>query len=29
VWQPGADGYLIREMKGAHKTEIIKGQKSK
>lgn len=29
VWQPGADGYLIREMRGAHKTEIIKGQKSK
>ena len=29
VWQPGADGYLIREMKGAHKTEIVKGQKSK
>ncbi len=29
VWLPGADGYLIREMKGAHKTEIVKGQKSK
>jgi hypothetical protein len=29
VWQPGADGFLIRAMKGAHKTEIVKGQKSK
>ena len=29
VWQPGADGYLIRALKGAHKTEIVKGQKAK
>jgi hypothetical protein len=28
-WQPGEDGYLIRAMKGAHKTEIVKGQKAK
>jgi hypothetical protein len=29
VWQPGADGFLIHEMKGAHQTKIIKGQKAK
>ena len=29
VWQPGADGFLIHAMKGAHKTQIIKGQKAK
>ena len=29
VWQPRAEGYLIRAMKGAHKTEIVKGQKAK
>jgi hypothetical protein len=29
VWQPGADGFLIRAMKGAHKTEIVKGKKAK
>ena len=29
VWLPGADGYLIRAMKGAHKTEIVKAEKAK
>ena len=29
VWLPRADGYLIRAMKGAHKTEIVKGKKAK
>jgi hypothetical protein len=29
VWQPGADGFVIHEMKGAHQTKIIKGQKAK
>lgn len=27
VWFPGADGYEIHEMKGAHQTKIIKGEK--
>ncbi len=29
VWLPGADGFLIHTMKGAHQTQIIKGQKTK
>jgi hypothetical protein len=29
VWQPGAEGFLIHEMKGAHQTKIVKGQKAK
>jgi len=29
VWLDGADGYLVHSLKGAHKTEIIKGQKAK
>ncbi len=29
VWLPGADGFLIHTMKGAHKTETIKGRKAK
>jgi hypothetical protein len=27
VWLPGADGYILHEMKGAHKTDIVKGEK--
>ena len=29
VWLPGADGFLVHTLKGAHKTQIIKAQKSK
>ena len=29
VWLQGADGYLVHTLKGAHKTQIIKGQKAK
>jgi hypothetical protein len=29
VWLQGADGFLVHTMKGAHKTQIIKGQKAK
>ena len=29
VWLPGVDGYLVHTMKGAHKTQTIKGQKAK
>ena len=27
VWLKGADGFLVRAMKGGHKTQIIKGSK--
>ena len=27
VWLPGADGYVIHELKGAHETKTIKGEK--
>jgi hypothetical protein len=29
VWLPGADGFLVHTMKGAHQTQTIKGQKAK
>jgi hypothetical protein len=29
VWLPGAEGFLVHTLKGAHKTQIIKAQKSK
>ena len=29
VWLPGAEGYLVHTTKGAHKTQIVKGQKAK
>jgi hypothetical protein len=29
VWLQGADGFLVHTMKGAHKTQMIKGRKSK
>jgi hypothetical protein len=29
VWLPGADGFLVHAMKGAHQTQTIKGQKVK
>jgi hypothetical protein len=29
AWLPGADGFLVHTFKGAHKTQIIKGQKAK
>ena len=29
VWLKGGDGFLVHGMKGAHKSEIIKAQKSK
>ncbi|MFH1940986.1 MAG: hypothetical protein ABIL68_02685 [bacterium] len=29
VWLPGKDGLLVHTLKGAHKTQIIKGQKAK
>jgi hypothetical protein len=29
VWLQGADGFLVHSMKGAHKTQAIKGQKAK
>jgi hypothetical protein len=28
VWLEGADGFLVHTMKGAHKTQILKGQKA-
>ena len=28
AWMPGADGFLVHTLKGAHKTEILKGQKA-
>jgi len=29
VWLQGADGFLVHTMKGAHKTQTLKGQKVK
>jgi hypothetical protein len=29
VWLQGADGFLVHTLKGAHKTQTIKGQKAK
>ncbi len=29
VWLPGADGFLIHTMKGAHQSQTIKGQRVK
>ena len=29
VWLQGMDGFLVHTMKGAHKTQTIKGQKAK
>lgn len=29
VWLPGADGYLIHIMKGAHASQVVKGEKAK
>ena len=29
AWLQGADGFLVHTMKGAHKTQTIKGQKAK
>ena len=29
VWLQGADGFLVHTMKGAHKTQTIKGQNTK
>jgi hypothetical protein len=29
VWLQGADGFLVHVTKGAHKTQIVKGQKAK
>ena len=29
VWLPGAEGYLVHEMKGAHKSETLKGERAK
>ncbi len=29
VWFPGAEGFLVHTMKGAHKTQTLKGQKAK
>jgi hypothetical protein len=29
VWLQGGDGYLVHSMKGAHKTQTVKGQKTK
>jgi hypothetical protein len=28
AWLPGADGFLVHTLKGAHKTQILKGQKA-
>jgi hypothetical protein len=28
VWPQGADGFLVHTMKGAHKTQVVKGQKA-
>ena len=29
VWLEGADGFLVHTLKGAHKSQIIKGQRAK
>jgi len=29
VWLQGADGFLVHTMKGAHKTQTLKGEKAK
>ena len=29
VWLQGADGFLVHTLKGAHKTQVLKGQKAK
>jgi hypothetical protein len=29
AWVQGKDGFLIHTLKGAHKTQVIKGQKAK
>jgi hypothetical protein len=29
AWLPGADGFLVRTFKGAHKTQVVKGAKAK
>ena len=29
VWLQGADGFLVHTLKGAHKSQVIKGQKTK
>lgn len=29
VWFPGAEGYLVHEMKGEHTSETLKGEKAK
>jgi hypothetical protein len=29
VWLQGADGFLVHTLKGAHKTQTVKGQKAK
>jgi hypothetical protein len=29
VWLPGADGFLVHTLKGAHKTQTLKGEKAK
>ena len=29
VWLQGADGFLVHTMKGAHKTQTLRGQKAK
>ncbi len=29
VWLPGAEGFLVHTMKGAHKTQTVKGQKTR
>ncbi len=28
VWLPGTDGFLVHTLKGAHKTQVLKGQKA-
>jgi len=28
AWLPGTDGFLVRALKGAHKTQVVKGQKA-
>lgn len=28
AWLPGTDGFLFQSLKGAHKTQILKGQKA-
>jgi len=29
VWLEGADGFLVHTLKGAHKTQVLKGEKAK